>query len=291
MGNQSDQRNVQFGETLEAALRDMDVPEQVVSQLRHLDMSRARVHIVTTVPTSRFRLKRKQADSYGVFRLGNVVATLRGSTPLSDWFDTKLFCYGSSLSRLDSSYLASFYKYVLGKTVRYPSGLCEELGYSGEEEYVSQVLSRNIAVGFHTQSQTNGNKFGAIPKKCIMFSPDAFFSEDYPSSVLHKVDAKVPEVLIHAKIMFARHGESAGCMYLGSHNFTRGAWGTFTSNFGKGQYYNNYEFGVVLPGICYKEVSGGKTAVMWNGVEIPVPFEPYPWTRYDELDMPSMNGM
>ncbi|KAJ1664587.1 hypothetical protein IW140_005021 [Coemansia sp. RSA 1813] len=291
MTNRNDQCSLQFGETLKAALLDLDVPEQVVSQLKHMDMSRARVHIVTTVPSPRFRLKSKRADSYGVSRLGNVIETLRGSTPLSEWFDTKLFCYGSSLSRLDSKYLAWFYKCVLGKAVHYPRYLCEEVGYASEEEYESRILSQNIAVGFHTQDQTNENKFGAIPKQCIMLSPDVFFSKDYPSSALHKVNPKVPRVLIHAKVIFARHGGSKGWMYLGSHNFTRGAWGTFAGNFGKASYYNNYEFGVVLPGVRYEEVSGGKTAVVWNGIEIPVPFEPYPWTRYSEMDMPNMDGM
>ncbi|KAJ2658679.1 hypothetical protein IWW48_003918 [Coemansia sp. RSA 1200] len=296
-GQNSRQHGLSFCESLKAALRDMDVPGQVVKQLDGIDMSRARVHIVTTIPTSRIRLKDKHADSYGICRLGNVAQAERreSKVPDSEWFDTKLFCYGSSLSRLDAKYLDSFYKYVLNKTISLPSGLCRSLGYSDEEAYTSHVLHQNIAVGFHTLDQTNANKYGAIPKSCIMFPSDAYFSNEYPSFALHKISPRVPDVLVHAKIILARHGESSGWMYLGSHNFTRGAWGTIGGGKfgGSGRYYNNYEFGIVLPDVQYKseDAAGGRMVVVWNGAEIPVPFEPSPWTRYGEADMPSIKRM
>ncbi|KAJ1729951.1 hypothetical protein LPJ72_004704 [Coemansia sp. Benny D160-2] len=296
-GQNSQQHGLPFCESLKAALRDMDVPEQVVKQMDGIDMSRARVHVVTTVPTSRIRLKGKHADSYGISRLGSIAQAMRRESKVSDseWFDTKLFCYGSSLSRLDAKYLDSFYKYVLNKTISLPGSLCMSLGYSGEEAYTSHVIHQNIAVGFHTLDQTNTNKYGAIPKSCIMFPSDAYFSSEYPSFALHKISPKVPDVLVHAKIILARHGESSGWMYLGSHNFTRGAWGTIGGGRfgGSSQYYNNYEFGIVLPDVQYKNHSaaGGRTVVVWNGAEIPVPFEPSPWTRYGEADMPSIKEM
>ncbi|KAJ2559825.1 hypothetical protein EV175_000139 [Coemansia sp. RSA 1933] len=288
------QQGLRFRCTLETALRDMDVPEQVVAQLKHIDMTRARAHLVTTVPSTRPRPRNRPdaAEQYGVQRLAQVVASLRGSTPQAAWFDTQMFCYGSSLGPLDRQYLASFHMYVLGGSTKYPDRVYRELGYPDEDAYVAHLLDRNIAVGFHTQDQTNGNRFGVVPKKCIMLSSDVYLDRNYPSFALHKVTPRVSDVLIHAKVIFARHSGSQGWMYLGSHNFTRGAWGSYQARRESGYYFNNYEFGVVLPDIQYIEKGpDGRTAVVWNGVEIPVPFDPYPWCRYSEMDMPSLNEM
>ncbi|KAJ1815175.1 hypothetical protein LPJ56_004643, partial [Coemansia sp. RSA 2599] len=264
------QRVSRFGSDLRGALRDLCVPEQVIGQLDDTDFSKAKAHIVTSVP-SKLDEGRKHCAKYGVVRLHEVCQKMKGSVDpldLGSWFNATLYCYGSSMGKLTFSYLRDFYLCALGTSH-------SEYRRQKSLDTAPAVLAQNVNVGFHTQDQGNQNRFGHIPRECIKFHSTYYFDEQYASSRLYKIEPAVDGVLVHAKVMLARYGEkgSKGWVYLGSHNFTPGAWGY--ANLGqrmKLRYLNNFEFGVVLPDVSF-ESWFGRDSVRWNGSGIPLPFK------------------
>ncbi|KAJ1946947.1 hypothetical protein GGF37_000806 [Kickxella alabastrina] len=90
------------------------------------------------------------------------------------------------------------------------------------------------------------------------------------------------------KIILARFGEMGrnGWIYLGSHNFTPGAWGHLRggSRATRKVYVNNYELGVVLPGVTFERIFG-RDSVLWNGLAVPLPFK-MDWEPYGRDELP-----
>ncbi|KAJ2241047.1 hypothetical protein GGH97_004433 [Coemansia sp. RSA 475] len=271
----------QFGSTLAQALRDLSVPDPVVKQLDHMDMSRVKVHVVTSVPTSRARTT-YHASAYGMARLAQITRQMRRESAVLREInpaETDVYCYGSSMGKLSSAYLRDFYCCALGMT-------WGEISRHTRHTFSSQDAERCVKVGFHTNDQGNSNKFGPISRMCIKCKMDMFTGTDFPSSSLHKIEPAVPRTLVHAKLVLMRTGAERrhGWMYLGSHNFTPGAWGWLNRQQTSLTYVNNYEFGVVIPDVCYETVFG-RDSITWRGAKIPLPFK-LAWTRYKETDVP-----
>ncbi|KAJ2406935.1 hypothetical protein GGF41_006850, partial [Coemansia sp. RSA 2531] len=150
----------EFGDTLAGSLRDISVPEAVVQQLRYVDFSRVKIHIVTSVPSAAGRSK-FHADSYGLNRLSEVARAIRDpELDERELYDTTLYCYGSSMGRLTSSYLRNFYASALGST---PAIIQRDGGLSPTD------IERNVKVGFHTLAQGQKNVNGPLPQQCIKF--------------------------------------------------------------------------------------------------------------------------
>ncbi|KAJ2831641.1 hypothetical protein GGI24_001514 [Coemansia furcata] len=272
----------EFGDTLAGSLRDISVPEAVVVQLRYVDFSRAKAHIVTSVPSAAGRSK-FHASSYGLDRLSQVAKAIRdpelaGREP----YDTTLYCYGSSMGRLTAVYLRNFYASALGTT---PAVVERDGGMSSAD------IERKVKVGFHTHDQAQKNVHGFLPQQCIKFQSSFYADPTFPKRTLHKIESKVANTLVHAKVMLARsnaakqgqRAQERGWMYLGSHNFTPGAWGHIRTP-GKPCFVNNYEFGIVLPDVHFESVFGRDT-VTWNGAKVPLPFR-LAWSEYANDDKP-----
>ncbi|KAJ2636384.1 hypothetical protein GGF40_003035 [Coemansia sp. RSA 1286] len=280
----------EFGRELVGALRDLQVPEQVIEQVRKVDFSSARARIVTSVP-SKLPLERKHLKAYGLARLHQVAGEMRrkiNPVKANTWFDTTLYCYGSSMGKLTSGYLCDLYLCALG------SSLSEYRRKTNRDDAATQAaISQNVNIGFHTQDQANQNRFGDVPRECIKFRSTLYFDETYMSSRLHKVTPVVDRVLMHAKVMVARYGETNkenGWLYLGSHNCTPAAWGyvdTTRNATTRIKYLNNFEFGVVLPEVTFESMFGRDT-VTWNGAKVPLPFK-LKWEPYGQMDLPCMN--
>ncbi|KAJ2768564.1 hypothetical protein GGI18_005567, partial [Coemansia linderi] len=253
-----------FAEELAGSLRDISVPEVVVERLNFVDCSRVKVHIVTSVPTAAGR-SQFHADSYGLDRLSKVAKMMRDpELDESESYDTKLYCYGSSMGRLTSAYLRNFYARAMGST---PVNIQSSGGLSTSD------MERNVKVGFHTQAQGLGNVHGSTPRQCIKFKADFYSNPPFPRYALHRVESKVANTLIHAKVILARSNATnkgqrkpgeCGWIYLGSHNFTPGAWGHVQRGPDKRCNINNYEFGVILPSVHFESMFGRDT-VTWNG--------------------------
>ncbi|KAJ2776107.1 hypothetical protein H4R18_005845 [Coemansia javaensis] len=263
--------HTRFGDDLACALRDLSVPEPVVAQVAHMDLSRVAIEIVTSVPTTSGR-GFAHANAHGMVRLGQVADRLHRGC-LADVFDrdnTALYCYGSSMGRIDNGYLRSFYSHIVGST-----------------DHAWPATETRVMVGFHTDAQGTDNRFGLVSRHSIRCDPEMYRADGFPTHALRKIEPAVARTLVHAKVILARMGpaQSRGWMYLGSHNFTPGAWGRarFPASRGGG-YINNYEFGIVIPDVRF-ETMFGRDSVTWNGARVPLPFR-LAWSRYDESDVP-----
>ncbi|PIA13368.1 hypothetical protein COEREDRAFT_83546, partial [Coemansia reversa NRRL 1564] len=164
----------EFGTTLTQALRDLSVPEQVVANIIHMDLSRVAVHIVTSVPTISTRSK-FHADAYGLVKLSQIARRLQQQNAniydnsIKDPMNTELYCYGSSMGRLTNKFLSDFFCSAMGVSW---SELQQKLG---NRATISNIAQR-VKVGFHTNYQGDTNKFGASSRVCIKFKPDFFYN-------------------------------------------------------------------------------------------------------------------
>ncbi|KAJ2897155.1 hypothetical protein IWW38_001811 [Coemansia aciculifera] len=266
-----------FGSTLEGALRDISVPEPVVEQLRYINFTRVKVHIVTSVPSAEGR-SQFHAESYGLDRLARVTQMIRDQElDKKEVYDVTLYCYGSSMGRLNSSYLRSFYASAVGST---PSIIQHQGGLSSSD------IETKVRVGFHTLAQGENNIHGPAIQQSFKFQPEYYSDPTFPRYALRKIESKVPNTLVHAKVILARLNatrQERGWMYLGSHNFTPGAWG-YKRAYGKPCFVNNYEFGVVLPHVHFESMFGRDT-MTWNGSKVPLPFR-LAWSEYERDEMP-----
>ncbi|KAJ2731315.1 hypothetical protein IW152_004620 [Coemansia sp. BCRC 34962] len=275
-----------FTEELAGSLRDISVPEAVVEQLKFVDFSRVKIHIVTSVPTAVGR-GQFHMDSYGLDRLSKVAKMMRNpELNESEAYDMTLFCYGSSMGRLTSAYLRNFYSHAMGST---PASIQNSSGLSPLD------MERNVKVGFHTQAQGLSNVNGSTPRQCIKFKADFYSDPSFPQYALHRVESKVANTLIHAKVILARSNATEngqrkpgerGWIYLGSHNFTPGAWG-YVRTPDKRCHVNNYEYGVILLNVHFESMFGRDT-VTWNGTKLPLPFR-LAWPEYEKGEVPLLS--
>ncbi|KAI8319279.1 phospholipase D/nuclease [Martensiomyces pterosporus] len=280
------QRRTEFKDSLAAALRDLSVPSQVVAQLDWMDFSKVKAHIVTSVPSSLGHGK-LHAEHYGMLRLSQIVQNMQeqeqspsnesSADPVHG--DTQLCCYGSSMGNLRHAYLRDFFLCATGTK---SSDL-----WKRDRAPLSSVCP-NIKIGFHTDAQGESCIYGPAARTCIKF-PKSYYlgSTTYPKDMLHKIEPKYANTLVHAKVMVARKGErqDRGWMYLGSHNFTAGAWGRLNKSGGIS--INNYEFGVVLPDAHF-ETKFGRDSVTWNGASVPMPFK-LEWEPFGPGDIPCLS--
>ncbi|KAJ2451599.1 hypothetical protein GGF42_004220, partial [Coemansia sp. RSA 2424] len=180
----------EFGTTLAGSLRDISAPEAVVEQLRYVDFSRVKVHIITSVPTAAGRSK-FHADSYGLDRLSRVAQMIRDpELDTTEMYNTTLYCYGSSMGKLNRYYLRNFYASALGCT---PATI-QSKGDMSLSEFESK-----IKVGFHTLAQGQNNVHGLSPQGSIKFQSGYYLDPTFPRRTLHKIESKVPNTLVHAK--------------------------------------------------------------------------------------------
>ncbi|KAJ2475209.1 hypothetical protein EV174_005358 [Coemansia sp. RSA 2320] len=276
--------STEFGTTLAESLRDLSVPEAVVEQLRHIDFSCVKAHIVTSVPSSPGRSK-YHSTSYGQARLSKIVQRINDSANVDakEKYSATLYCYGSSMGRLTNAYLRSFYASALGTSLA---------SVQGKGGLAPGDIEKRIKVGFHTSAQTASNAHGPTPCECIKFSSQYYADRTFPKYALYKIEPMVPSTLVHAKVILSRFNpkegqpQTRGWMYLGSHNFTPGAWGHLKS-YGSGIYVNNYEYGIILPDVQFESVFG-RDSVTWNGLKVPLPFK-LTWQKYESGDQPHLS--
>ncbi|KAJ2658681.1 hypothetical protein IWW48_003920 [Coemansia sp. RSA 1200] len=282
----------EFSFSLAYALHDLSVPFEIVALLNNVDFSTARIRIVTSVPTGGVRHNMNMV-SYGMERLAEVVADATGNNsnsgaaaggsdqkvPAGFQPTARLFCVGSSLGQMDTKWLRDFYLCAHGLL-----GI-PKTSLGAREKLVPDDLI-DIGIGFHTQEDVERCRYGAQCKNYIMLSSGVYGGEkEFPRSSLCRVVPRVDGTLVHAKVVVARFGEkqNRGWVYVGSHNFTPAAWGRL--RVGHATYFNNYEFGVVLPDTQYTRITTEETAVSWDSENIPLPFK-LVWQPYSRNDVP-----
>ncbi|KAJ2447052.1 hypothetical protein GGF42_005536, partial [Coemansia sp. RSA 2424] len=232
----------EFSLSLAYALLDLSIPFDVVAWLNHVDFAKATsVHIVTSVPTGGVRQNAFMGE-YGMLRLAKVIEQIYGSRPIVDNFepDTRLYCVGSSLGRLDYRWLRELYLCAHG------------IAPHTMRKYVFDYKTPNdmvdVGIAFHTQAQVEACQYGEQCTQYIMAKQSAYEARDFPQDAMLHIEPAQNNVLVHAKAMVARVGveQDEGWVYVGSHNCTMAAWGTLRGE--EPPYFNNYELGIILSG-------------------------------------------
>ncbi|KAJ2021490.1 hypothetical protein GGI14_000067 [Coemansia sp. S680] len=270
----------EFSLALAYSLLDLSIPVDLVARLNHVDFAGATdVHIITSVPAGGDR-QDAYMNEYGMLRLAKVINQLHGSKPTSEGFDpdTRLYCAGSSLGRLDYRWLREFYLCVHGLNPR------------SKRKYVFDYSTPNgmvdVGIAFHTQTQVEACRYGDQCAQHIMTKCRVYEERDFPRDTLVRIEPLHRETLVHVKAMIARVGinQDEGWVYIGSHNCTKAAWGTLHGD--EPPYFNNYEFGVVLSGVQFDKVDGDKgVQAVWKEEPLELPFK-IVWKPYFRDDEP-----
>ncbi|ORX65025.1 phospholipase D/nuclease [Linderina pennispora] len=270
------QPTTEFGISLTEVLLDLSVPSQAVAQLNYIDFRKVTVHLVASVPTS-YRRSIDHSTHYGISRLAQVVHKMKPHMPAVDNASLNLYVYGTSMSAITEQYLAVFYKCAQGPD---PQSL------NSMSRWCMDKSAVRVYIGFHTEDQAQEFRYESQSRSSLVFMRSMYTNYSFPRDRLYKIRASSPRVATHAKVIMARLGRAQdhGWVYLGSHNFTQGAWGrpkdTSRPNI------NNYELGVVIPDISYS-VEAGHTHAMWNGVRVPLSFD-VDWEPYNYGDIPCL---
>ncbi|KAJ2809539.1 hypothetical protein H4R20_000041 [Coemansia guatemalensis] len=276
----------EFSKDLAYSLHDLSAPFAIIARFNNVDFSRAKVSIVSSVPTgSKIQRHHMNMDSYGMLRLAKVLDIPEPNNGSLEFEPcTRLYCVGSSLGKIDIGWLRDFYICAHGLNP-------EPISLEERREMVSDDLI-DIGVAFHTQGQIDRCKYGA--ERCsqyIFARRDVYEDKNFVRSMLLRVKPRIENTLVHSKAIVARSGVSqkSGWIYIGSHNFTPAAWGRLYR--GGKPYFNNYEFGVILKDVSYE---GGTIStpsrVVWNQKPVPLPFE-LVWQPYSRDDTPFINEL
>ncbi|KAJ1718902.1 hypothetical protein LPJ61_006433, partial [Coemansia biformis] len=233
----------EFSTSLAYSLHDLSIPYGIIARLNNVDFSAATARIVTTVPTGEPR-RHMNMTSYGMLRLAHVVReSQKNANSQAKAFepDARLFCASSSLGKLDIPWLRDLYLCAHGLDP-------QPLSLGTRQQMVPSALV-DIALGFHTHSQVTACRFGPQCGRYIMARRDTYDAATFPKDMLFHLEPRVSGALVHAKAIVARTGveQKTGWVYIGSHNCTPAAWGRLFYN--GVPYFNNYEFGVVLPNV------------------------------------------
>ncbi|PIA13366.1 phospholipase D/nuclease [Coemansia reversa NRRL 1564] len=274
-----------FSKDLAYSLHDLSVPFAIIARLNNVNFAKAKVSIVSSVPTGNKTLRQHMnMDSYGMLRLAKIIDNPKKIDDNNLEFEpcVRLYCVGSSLGNMDIDWLRDFYLCAHGVDP-------EPFSLDKRREMVSDDLI-DIGVGFHTKDQVGQCRYDA--DRCgqyIFARKDVYEAKNFVHSTLLHIKPQIENTLVHSKAIVARIGtlQKSGWIYIGSHNFTPAAWGKLYR--GGKPYFNNYEFGVVLNNVVYQggPISTPSQAI-WNQTPVPLPFE-LVWIPYARNDIPYIN--
>ena len=244
-----------------------------MQKLHEYSFQGARAHIVASWPIQSVARGWSNMEEAGLSRLGHVARALCPTIEPS----LRMEAQGSSLASYDRRWLEQFYLLACG----YPTSILPLTSKRTENpspEFVQAVGIQDwppIQILFPTQSyvehkSVEGRKGGG----CFFGKPDDFHRRQLRGLFAQPISER-GHLLIHAKsILVTNDTYSNGYVYLGSHNFTRAAWGTVSGTpEHPTQSLSNWELGVVLP-LSHKDA--------WDAILYQRPAQPYgahdaPW--------------
>ena len=260
---------------LERVLSSLSIPPNhaAMQKLHEYSFQGARAHIVASWPIQSVARGWSNMEEAGLSRLGHVARALCPTIEPS----LRMEAQGSSLASYDRRWLEQFYLLACG----YPTSILPLTSKRTENpspEFVQAVGIQDwppIQILFPTQSyvvhkSVEGRQGGG----CFFGKPDDFHRRQLRGLFAQPISER-GHLLIHAKsILVTNDTYSNGYVYLGSHNFTRAAWGTVSGTpEHPTQSLSNWELGVVLP-LSHKDA--------WDAILYQRPAQPYgahdaPW--------------
>lgn len=280
----------QFSMSLAYSLHDLNISLNVVERLNHVDFRLACAHIVTTIPnqlkdnkSKKPRLVKNNMEGnmkeYGMLRLAKVIADLYGDPSMDEAvFDpnTQLLCATASLGYLNDRWLEEIYLCANGAKPQ----------WAGGSKYLNDFDKDlvDISVAFPTQQQFEDCKNQDQCQKLIMAGRKLYEGHYFVQNALVKCMPRYKDTLVDTKMIVARVGEDRdkGWLYMGSHNFTSAAWGKPQRD-RSSLYYNNYEFGIIIPKMEFtKEPTGDQMWWRYRKVSLPFKLDFRPYGEYEE---------
>ncbi|PVV00343.1 hypothetical protein BB560_005281 [Smittium megazygosporum] len=251
--SEPDSKDVHVRKQLEDLLTKSEFPKQVIDTLKYVDFDSFKHKLVVSIPG---HYPKASEDEYGYQSLKRGVDSIEKIKGLDI---AELYYQCSSLGRLNGAWLNQF---------------SSNFGSNCE----TKIL-------FPTLQQVKDSVNGTEGAGTVILNYNAFHSKYFPKSVLHKSEFTVKGLLSHSKILFSKYKDSSnGWMYLGSHNFTKSAWGNFNNDVFT---VLNYEIGVLLEcnylnnSIQIPSITDGKD----SSYTAPLPFK-LNWERYGGKESP-----
>ncbi|KAG0364525.1 tyrosyl-DNA phosphodiesterase-domain-containing protein [Gamsiella multidivaricata] len=302
----------QFGNTLHNFLKMMTVPNKVLTVLRCVDFTAAKILLVPSVQGS-FLVS--DEHTYGIAQLSKVL-----QPRISPFQELDIEYQTSSLGKMTAKFLLEFYKAARGQPVRARSKI-------NTEEPLPP-----IKVVFPTENHVRNSRLGELGAGTVCFQSQYWDDLTYPKRVMHDFECvgALRGSLMHTKLVLAKAVEApnttgqstsaststttgqkqgpkcAGWLYVGSANFTESAWGSVTLRrsgpiAGQGLRVNirNWELGVVYVIETEEEMESLEALTRAQGGEshtddddmqsffgpLPVPYR-RPLTPYTSNDRP-----
>ncbi|KAF9108973.1 hypothetical protein BGX27_008175 [Mortierella sp. AM989] len=297
-----------FGSTLYNYLKVMTLPDKILSVIKAVDFSTAKVLLVPTVQGS--YLVNSQ-HTYGIAQLSKVLQArgLQGK-------ELEVEYQTSSLGKLTLRFLDEFYRAARGLHVR------------ARSRFADEERLPPIKVVFPTERHVHGSRLREDGAGTICLQSQFWEHPTFPRRVMHDFECagSLKGSLMHSKIVLAKVSDQpsnattyipvpgsviprqeaisncVGWFYVGSANFTESAWGTVTNKRATAKNVNgihinmrNWELGVVyiietedemhdLAAISAAQRLDPSGELSFFG-PLPVPYM-RPLTQYNDRDKP-----
>lgn len=235
---------------LQRVLHSLTVPNNhaAFTLLHNYDFDYAAAHLVASWPVAPVARGWAQMEQAGLARLGSVIR--RFSLPYSRHMH--LEAQGSSLAAYDRRWLEQFYLIAQGHD---PVGLLPITPRQGDSASLefSQATGLqgwpDMYILFPTQSWVEHQSIeGRMGGGCFFGRASEFKKKNWHHLYAQPISHR-GYMMMHAKTILAQWDDpSVGWVYVGSHNFTRAAWGTISGSRDQPtQSISNWELGIVLP--------------------------------------------
>lgn len=241
----------EFYREWERVLTSLSIPEShaIRHALQQYHFRRARAHLVASWPITSVARGWHDIEQAGLGRLGRVARTVCPNAPVPGM---RIEAQGSSLASYDRRWLEHFYLVACGYSPSKVVPIASKRAEHASPEFTRVTGSSNwpaIQVLFPTQSYVEHVSVeGSMGGGCFFGKPEEFLKRGLRCLYAQPVSSR-GHLLMHAKsLLVTNHDNSCGYVYLGSHNFTRAAWGTISGTQAQPtQSLSNWELGIVLP--------------------------------------------
>ncbi|KAJ7654592.1 tyrosyl-DNA phosphodiesterase-domain-containing protein [Mycena polygramma] len=189
-------------------------------------------------------------------------------------------CQGSSIGMYTSQWFNQFYKSASGN----PSELKAYIKLSEAKRKKLEYPS-GVKVVFPTRATVKST--GGYGSDSLFCTRKKWDGGTFPTEAFHDSKSRAGPVLMHTKMIIGSFtqknnatsapSDTAGWMYVGSHNFTAPAWGNLSGSADAPVLnVNNYELGVVVPLMTVEDVN---TASAWERPPKKYTDDDLPWIQ------------
>ncbi|KAJ7663971.1 tyrosyl-DNA phosphodiesterase-domain-containing protein [Mycena polygramma] len=189
-------------------------------------------------------------------------------------------CQGSSIGMYTSQWFNQFYKSASGN----PSELKAYIKLSEAKRKKLEYPS-GVKVVFPTRATVKST--GGYGSDSLFCTRKKWDGGTFPTEAFHDSKSRAGPVLMHTKMIIGSFtqknnatsapSDTAGWMYVGSHNFTAPAWGNLSGSADAPVLnVNNYELGVVVPLMTVEDVN---TASAWERPSKKYTDDDLPWIQ------------